>query len=122
MMPGIIQMALVDVNANSVQKMEFGELSLLQMASKVINFGRLLPYGHLPELRKFAQGNVFRFGRTYRCLHAFSSMKIVKNKLRSRLSESNLQNNMLLSVFVELPQTSKDDLKSVRVTCGRWTS
>jgi len=49
-------------------------------------------------MRKFALSYACLFGTTYRCEQLFSFMKIIKNKLRSRLSDSNLKNCLLLSV------------------------
>ncbi|KAG7162491.1 Zinc finger BED domain-containing protein 5-like 10, partial [Homarus americanus] len=52
-------------------------------ASDMINFWRSLPCENFPELRKFAQSYICRFGTTYRCEQAFSSMKLIKSKTRS---------------------------------------
>ncbi|XP_068200767.1 general transcription factor II-I repeat domain-containing protein 2-like [Palaemon carinicauda] len=89
-MPSIIQMELIDLRANSVLKSKFNELPSLPSASERLNFWRSLPGEHFPELRKFAQSYTCRFEITYRCQQAFLSMKTIKNKLRSRLSDSNL--------------------------------
>ena len=88
-MPSNLQMELIELKANSILKMKFNELSLFPSASEMIGFWRSIPREHFPEMR---------IGTTYRCQQSFSSMKIIKNKLRSRLSNSNLKNCMLLSV------------------------
>jgi len=49
-------------------------------------------------MRKYVQSFSCLFGITYRCEQSFSFMKIIKNKLRSRLSDSSLKNCLLLSV------------------------
>ncbi|XP_076330028.1 general transcription factor II-I repeat domain-containing protein 2-like [Tachypleus tridentatus] len=97
-MPSNIQMELIDLKANSVLKSKFNELPSLSSESGMLNFWRSLPCEHFPELRKFAQSYACRFGTTYRCEQAFSFMKMIKNKLRSRLSDSSLKNCLLLSV------------------------
>ena len=79
-------------------QMEFNELSLFPSASKMIDFWRSIPRKHFQAMRKLAQSYACLFGTTYRCQQSFSSMKIIKNKLRSRLSDSNLKNCLLLSV------------------------
>ncbi|XP_068229614.1 general transcription factor II-I repeat domain-containing protein 2A-like [Palaemon carinicauda] len=89
-MPSNIQMELIDLRANSVLKCKFNEHPSLPSASKRLNFWRSLPGEYFPELRKFAQSYACRFGITYRCQQAFSSMKTIMNKLMSRLSDSNL--------------------------------
>ncbi|XP_076373031.1 general transcription factor II-I repeat domain-containing protein 2-like [Tachypleus tridentatus] len=97
-MPSNIQMELIDLKANSVLKSKFNELPSLPSESGMLNFWRSSPCKHFPELRKFAQSYACRFRTTYRREQAFSSMKIIKNKLRSRLSDSSLKNCLLLSV------------------------
>ena len=96
-MPSQIKINLLDQQANSVLKMKFNELPSFLRATKTINFWRCLPREHFPELRKFAQSYACRFGTTYRCEQSFSSMKMIKNKIRSRLSDSNLKNCLVLS-------------------------
>jgi len=57
-----------------------------------------LPCEHFPKMRKFAQSHACLFGTTYKCEQSFSSMKIIKSKLRSRWSDSSLKSCLLLSV------------------------
>jgi len=93
-----MQMERIELKANSVLKMKFGELSLLPSVSERIVFWRSLPCEHFPKMRKFAQSYACLFGTTYRREQLFSFMKMIKNQLRSRLSDSNLKNYLLLSV------------------------
>ena len=97
-MHGNLQMELIELKAKLILKMKFNELSLFPSASEMIGFWRSMPREHFPEMRKLAQSYACLFGTTYRCEQSFSSMKIIKNKLRSRLSDSNLKNCLLLSV------------------------
>ena len=94
--PSQIQMEILDLQANWVLKLKFNELPSFPSATETINFWRSLPCEHFPELRKFAQSYACRFGTTYRCEQSFSSMKMIKNKMRSRLSNSNLKNCLVL--------------------------
>jgi len=98
-MPSNMQMERIELKANSVLKMKFDERSSLPSASKMIGFWQSLPpCEHFPKMRKFAQSYACLFGTTYRREQLFSFMKMIKNKLRSRLSDSNLKNCPLLSV------------------------
>ena len=96
--PSNLQIELIKLKANSILKMKFNELLLFKSASEMIGFWRSLPREHFPEMRKLAQSYACHFGTTYRCEQSFSSMKIIKKKLRSRLSDSNFKNCLLLSV------------------------
>ena len=81
--PSNMQMELIELKANSVSKVKFNEFSSFPSASKMIGFWRSLPCEHFPEMRKFVQRYVCLFGATYRYEQSFSSMKTIKNKLRS---------------------------------------
>ena len=91
-------MELIDLIAGSVVNMKFDLLSSLSSASETINFWRPLPCEHFLELKKFAQSYACRFGITYRCEQASSSMKSIINKLSSQLSDSNVMKGVLRSV------------------------
>ena len=84
-MPSQIQMELLDLRANLVLTMKFNELPSFPRATKTIHFWRSLPCKHLTELKKFAQSYVCRFGTIYRCERSLSSIKVIKNKMGSRL-------------------------------------
>ena len=66
----------------------------------MINFWQCEPCEHFSELKKIAKSYACSFGMAYRCEQAFSSMKciIIKNKLKSQLSDSNVKNGVMLSV------------------------
>ena len=93
-----MKMKLIEPKANSVLKIKFDELSSLPSSSEMIDFWRSLSCEHFPEMRKFAWSYSCLFGTTYKCEQSLSFMKIIKKKLRSRRSESNLKNSLLLSV------------------------
>jgi len=98
-----MQMERIELKANSVLKIKFDELSSVPSASEMIGFWRSLPCEHFPKMRKFAQSYACLFASTYRREQLFSFMKMIKNKLRSRLSDSNLKNCLLLSVTNSTP-------------------
>lgn len=106
-LPSKIQMELIDLKTNSSLKAKFHELSSVPSASDMINYWRSLPCENFPELRKFAQSFICRFGTTYRCEQTFSAMKLVKSKTRSRLTDANLKNTLLLSVTHINPNIEK---------------
>ena len=106
-MPSNIQMELIDLKTNSFLKMKFDELFPDQNASDIINLWHSLPSEHFPELRKYAKSYICRFGTTYRCDQAFSSIKLIKSKTRSRITDSNLKNYLLLSVTNLTPNIKK---------------
>ena len=82
-MPSNLQMELIELKANSILKMKFNELSLFPSASEMIGFWRSIPHEHFPKMRKLAPSYACLCETTYRCKQSFSSMKIIKNKLRS---------------------------------------
>ena len=117
-MPSNLQMELIEQKANSILKIKFNKLSLFPSASEKIGFWRSIPREHFSEMRKLAQSYACLFGTIYRCDQPFFSMKIIKNKLRSRLSDSNLKICLLLSVtnltpnitgLVKAKQSQKSD-------------
>ncbi len=76
-MPSNIQMEPIDLKTNLLIKSKFDKF-LSKSNPDFIDFWQLLPDQHFPELRKFAQSYICRFGSTYRCEQAFSSMKLIK--------------------------------------------
>jgi len=94
-----MQMSLIELKENSLLKMKFDELSSLPSVSAMIGVWRSLSCEHFPKMRKFAQSYyACLFGTTYGCEQSFSFMKIIKNKPRSRRSDSCLKDCLLLSV------------------------
>ena len=85
-MPSNIQLELIDLKTHPSLKIKFDEHSSVPSASDMIKFWQTLPRENFPELRKFAQGFICRFGTTYRCEQTFSAMKLIKSKARSRLT------------------------------------
>lgn len=66
-MPSNIQIEfIIDLIRNLLLNMKFNELCSVLTASDVINFWRLLSCEHFPELKKFFQKYICRFGTTDR--------------------------------------------------------
>lgn len=102
-----LQLEIIDLKCNSVLKGRFAELPVVPSASDMISFWRLLPENDFEHLRSFAQRFVCRFGSTYRCEQSFSSMKLIKNKNRARLTDSNLNGLMILATTNLNPDIDK---------------
>ena len=56
-----------------------------------------------PNLQEFARKTLVLFGSTYVCEAGFSRMKYLKNKYRTRLSDSNLECGLRLMISSEPP-------------------
>ena len=63
-----------------------------------MDFWKVVPVTTFPELRSFIVIFISRFGTTYRCEQAFSVMKFVKSKYRTRLTHAHLEVSMKLAV------------------------
>ena len=83
-------MEIIDLQVNDALKTTFKENSLLECYSCLLQ-----EYSYL---KKFAAGMFSVFGSTYICEQTFSKMKLVKSKLRSRLTDEHLQQILKLSV------------------------
>ena len=83
-------MQIIDLQANDGLKTTFKEKSLLE-------FYPCLPEEYI-DFKKFAAGMFSVFGSTYICEQTFSKMKLVKSKLRSRLTDEHLHQILRLSV------------------------
>jgi len=98
---------IIDLKCNSVLKSKFAELPVLPSADDMIAFWRILPANEFEHLRSFAQRYICRFGSTYRCEQSFSAMKLIKNKNRARLTDSNLNVLMILATTNLQPDIDK---------------
>ena len=67
-MPSNIQMKLLDFKTNLILKRKFDAISSVPSTYDMINFRRCLPCENFPELRKFAQSDMYVvFETTYTC-------------------------------------------------------
>lgn len=93
-----LQQEVIDVKCSSVLRSKFMEIPASPNSKDMIQFWSMLPAETFPHLRSFAQRYICRFGTTYRCEQSFSTMKLIKNKQRSRLTDDNLSALMTLAV------------------------
>lgn len=75
--------------------------------SDEILFWKLLPVSQFPNLRRFAQKYICRFGTTYRCEQSFSTLNLIKNKLRNQLTDEHLANLLRLGISNLQPEIDK---------------
>src|SRR5258705_7552519 len=61
----------------------------------LISFWECLPVSKCPNLKRFAKRYVCRFGTTYVCEQTFSSMNLITNKHRTRLTDQHLGNLLI---------------------------
>ncbi|CAI6359076.1 unnamed protein product [Macrosiphum euphorbiae] len=86
-----MQLEIIELQSSTVLKCKYKE------ASEIIEFWKCLPEEDFPELHDVALKLVCRFGSTYICEKSFSRMTFIKNKYRTKLTNSHLKNLMLLS-------------------------
>ncbi|KAG2467730.1 GTD2A protein, partial [Polypterus senegalus] len=93
-----LQMELIDLQCDSELKHKFTSLPLT-------DFYKCVPANRYPKMCKQAQVMLSLFGSTYLCEQTFSLMNLNKSKLRSKLTDSHLQN--ILSVSQLQPNLEK---------------
>jgi len=82
---------IIELQSSTVLKCKYKE------SSKIIEFWKCLPEEDFPELHNLAVKLVCRFGSTYTREKSFSRMTFIKNKYRTKLTNSHLKNLILLS-------------------------
>ena len=93
--PAEMQIELIDLQCNEKLKMKFGQVSLQV-------FYKSLPPHSFPVLRSHAATMLCLFGSSYLCEQAFSSMKIAKSNLRSRLTSEHLDATMRVALSQQI--------------------
>lgn len=86
-----LQMEMIDFQENTVLKHKQSEVSSEEFWIKFVCGNKY------PELQKLALKLLTLFGSTYICEAAFSKMKFIKNKFRSRLTTEHLQDLMSIA-------------------------
>jgi len=102
-----LQLEVINLKCNSVVKARFMELAVCLVTEDVCSFCNLLPDVDYASLRSFAQRMIIRFGSTYRCEQSFSSLKLLENRNRSRLTNVQLSNLMVLVTTLLQPDINK---------------
>ena len=84
-----LQMELVELQCDSILKQKYAEVGIPE-------FYTFLSLERFPRLLAAAARVIAMFGSTYVCEQFFSSMKINKSVLRSRLTDEHLQATLRL--------------------------
>ena len=92
-----LAMELAELQEDDDAKIDFDKDSLS-------HFWLNRPKDRYPKLVKYASDVLCRFGTTYVCEAAFSSMAFIKNKYRSRLTHDNLQCCMICATTSYVPR------------------
>ena len=100
-------MDFIELQCNDELKAKFHtkgnqSISLLDFYKKY-----LFESGLYPSLTNNAKKMASMFGSTYTCEQFFSTRKFTKSKLRSRISDANLENILLLASSDLLPDVEK---------------
>jgi len=88
--PVELQMEVVDLQCDSILKQKYTEIG-------IPDFYKFLSRAHFPKLVDAAARIMSMFGSTYVCEQFFSSMKLNKSALRSRLTDEHLRATLRLA-------------------------
>ena len=105
---------LIDLQNSATLKARYEKLSVMATGKDLVDFWKAVPVTAFPELRSFNAKFISRFGTTYRCEQAFSTMKFVKSKYRTRLTHAHLEALMKLAV-TDLQPRLEDLVKKVQL-------
>ena len=86
--PDNLQMEIIDLQNNNELKAKYHNLSLLDFYKLYVRAE------DFPILRRHALKFASLFGTTYRCEQFFSKLTLAKTRFRSRLTDSNLENQL----------------------------
>ena len=106
-----IQLEITEIQNNTSLKQIFTETVLSQpqkqSSENVIKFWKLIPKEDFPAMCDIALQISSRFGSTYICEKAFSTLTYVKNKYRSSLTASHISDLIILSTSNLSPDIDK---------------
>ena len=112
----ISEIILVEKAAGELELLEIKEDQALQMQHKstsIIEFWKLVPESKYPHLKQAACRLISIFGTTYCCESLYSTMKFVKSKYRSQLTNQHLT-ELLRTALTNYTPNFKDLTKSLR--------
>jgi hypothetical protein len=94
---------------------------ILKSERKNQNFWRLVDEKIYPNLKTTAMKIESFFGSTYLCETLFSSMAVIKNKYRSRLTDDNLDNCLRVASSSYIPNYAKlvDDMDELHLSSSK---
>ena len=104
---------LIDLQNSAALKARYKKLSVMATGQDLMDFWKAVPVTAFPELRSFIAKFISRFRTTYRCEQAFSVMKFVKSKYRTRLTHAHLEASIKLAV-TDLQPRIEDLVKKVQ--------
>ena len=104
---------LIDLQNSAALKARYEKLSVMATGQDLMDFWKAVPVTTFPELRSFRAKFISRFGTTYRCEQAFSVMKFVESKYRTRLTHAHLEASIKLAV-TDLQPRIEDLVKKVQ--------
>ena len=105
---------LIDLQNSAALKARYEKLSVMATGQDLLDFWKAVPVTAFPELQLFSAKFFSRFGTTYRCEQAFSTMKFVKSKYRTRLTHAHLEALIKLTV-TDLQPRLEDLVKKVQL-------
>ncbi|KAK0148945.1 General transcription factor II-I repeat domain-containing protein 2A [Merluccius polli] len=86
--PDNLQLEMIDLQSNDELKAKFNSVPLLEFYKLYVTSK------DFPNLRRHAQRFAAVFGTTYCCEQFFSKLTLAKTRFRSRLTDSNLENQL----------------------------
>ena len=99
-----LQMELMELQCDTLLKQKYAEVGIPE-------FYKFLPSDKFPKLCAFALRILAMFGSTYVCEQFFSTMKVNKSAIRSRLTDEHLQSVLRLATIKD--ESLKPDIDSL---------
>ena len=99
-----LQMELMELQCDNLLKQKYAEVGIPE-------FYKFLPSDKFPKLCAFALRILAMFGSTYVCEQFFSTMKVNKSAIRSRLTDEHLQSVSRLATIKD--ESLKLDIDSL---------
>ena len=93
-------MEFIELQSDDLLKDKFKEMSLLHLYATLND-------GTFPRLKYLALMVFVLFGSTFLCEQAFSRMKLIKNKLRSVLTDEHISQLMSIATSAREPNFDK---------------
>ena len=99
-----LQMELMELQCDTLLRQKYAEVGIPE-------FYKFLPFDKFPKLCAFALRILAMFGSTYVCEQFFSTMKVNKSAIRSRLTDEHLQSVLRLATIKDA--SLKPDIDSL---------
>ena len=89
---------LIYLQNSAVLKARYEKLPVMATGQDLMDFWKAVPFTTFLELRSFIANFISRFRMTYWCEQAFSALKFVRSRYRTRLTHAHLEASMKLAV------------------------